>query len=39
MYKYVTFNWYACKCSGSETCLKGDFDKKLDFLKKVFGAY
>lgn len=37
--KYVHFRWYACHCSGSETCLEENFEEQKEFLKKIFGAY
>lgn len=37
--KYITFHWYACHCSGGESCLEEDFEARKEFLKKVFGAY
>lgn len=37
--KRIHFHWYACHCSGSESCLENEFEEQKDFLKKVFGAY
>ena len=37
--KYVRFRWYACHCSGSETCLEENFEEQKEFFKKIFGAY
>ena len=39
MKKYVTFHWFACNCSGVETCLKEDFEEKKKLFKAAFGAY
>ena len=39
MKKYVTFHWFACNCSGAETCLEEEFEEQKKFFKAVFGAY
>lgn len=37
--KYITFRWYACKCSGTETVREQNYESQKNFLKEVFGAY
>ena len=36
---YICFHWFACNCSGGSTCLKENFEKEWELLRKVHGAY
>lgn len=37
--KYITFRWYSCKTSGTETVREQNYEAQKNFLKEVFGAY
>lgn len=37
--KYITFRWYSCKASGTETVREQNYEAQKNFLKEVFGAY
>ena len=37
--KYITFRWYSCKTSGTETVREQKYEAQKNFLKEVFGAY
>lgn len=37
--KYITFRWYSCNASGSETVREQNYEAQKNFLKEVFGAY
>ena len=37
--KYITFRWYNCKGSGTETVREQNYEAQKKFLKEVFGAY
>lgn len=37
--KYITFRWYGCNVSGTETVREQQYEAQKNFLKEVFGAY
>lgn len=37
--KYITFRWYSCKASGTETVREQNYEAQKNFLKEVYGAY
>lgn len=37
--KYITFRWYSCKGSGTETVREQNYEAQKNFLKEVYGAY
>ena len=37
--KHITFRWYNCKGSGTETVREQDYEDQKRFLREVFGAY
>jgi hypothetical protein len=37
--KYITFRWYSCKTSGTETVREQNYEAQKNFLKEVYGAY
>lgn len=37
--KYITFRWYSCNASGTETVREQQYEAQKNFLKEVFGAY
>lgn len=37
--KYITFRWYGCKSSGTETVREQNYEAQKNFLKEVYGAY
>lgn len=37
--KYITFRWYNCKGSGTETVREQNYEAQKRFLREVFGAY
>lgn len=37
--KYITFRWYSCNASGTETVREQNYEAQKNFLKEVYGAY
>lgn len=37
--KYITFRWYSCNASGTETVREQNYEAEKNFLKEVYGAY
>lgn len=37
--KYITFRWYSCNASGTETVREQNYEAQKNFLKDLYGAY